>query len=1636
MNARRRFERAFLLLLLVGTFSAPRTTAQEPAGVPPSGTYRGTVVVRPIVEPGEPSYQYRMLGPTGPQTEYFLEIPSALVLGVPDGGSAQYRIEVRRAGQADSVVREYRVLGAPPEAPRIEPAPGLYAQPIEVRVISATETQSSIAVGALPLGRLEFNPFDEPIQISGEAGRVVDYRVVAFASDVTGIPGPTAETVYRIDRRNEREPPAQPILSPVAGRFGNPQMLILDTTGLTDLAFSLNGEPAQPYAGPVLIEREGQHVLEVTARRALDGSVARYSVGWAQAASRTFDVDQTGRRMELLPDPQPGATWRYTVTDRTPQQNDPLLLQPLRFGPTPGVDRTVVVRLRRFDREEPELRFIMSVRGAIPPPVTATVRDGMVYLYSVTDALIEYSRRSDGPWEPYRGPISLVGVDPPVVARARFPRGEWGVTGLASLPRYHDVPAPQATLDVRGNELHLRAAEVERHELLIELTGAVQASARSAAGQSTIRVPEGVQGTVQARIAYRNLDSGVVGAWIEMPGVAVDTAAPDSPRIGIENARVRIDGAGELWYRIVGTEGFIRYQGPFVLTAPESVRSTIAVESYALRNGRRSAITRTTTVIDRREIQVPPLSTVPALSNAESISIEIFRPSEDIEVFYEIRTDGSQAPLPTERSAAAESRILIQAPNGRVTSFNVALRARFVGTTRWSAVRRLQFTVDRDPPRAPRPESPRSGTFPEAVILRFVLPGAGEALWFRTAENEDFRLYAQPVVLDVPVGSVQDFRIDAYVEDLAGNRTRLDEPIGITVDRSAPSAPDILIGGSEADGRVLSTEALVTLSHPEGEAVRLFVAEGFEPLVDAQFLPWDGTPLLLAAEGAAAQRRQIVAYAVDQAGNRGPSRSAVVQIDTRIPEAPAEPSVMADAAGGALWWEAVSEHDLFYAFEGGVGIANLPPNRFVRYEEPVRFNFEGSTGGRLIYFTRNAAGTRSPVRSMRLLPRIPLEAPRLEGASNGGVYADARTIRPAASESDGVVVRYEVALNGQSPAEVHALSPHMPESLRYEAEFGQELRVALRARAFVAGGAVSEATELHFAIDRVPPGPPRFSGIEDHAVYPDSVTFTVVPDDNRDTIYLRLWRGGESVPQFTEYDGRPVHAEARSGALTAYTIEAYTADAAGNRSQAVERRQIAVDRQIVYVDPAAGSTFGNGTREFPFSEIAVALDVVRNSERSTIALASGTYNLNGLPITAPENAPIVVVGGYNSSDWSASSEPTRFTDEIRIAGAVTLQSVELNGSLRVEPLGHGAVTVFRRARATTAEIAAGSHVLVEQGAFGTVSSQDAILDVKGAEIGALRISGGSVRVENAMLGDVHSAVGIGAAEPAGLPLGAELSGAVLTARAANLVVRDTLVAGINRLSVIQLTDTATQISGSRILAQAQDSTLALRAFGGSGVVNGSVFLVREARYGYAVSTRNARFGFYNGMIEVRNALGSREAVVLAGAGSGAAEIAHSVIVIETDGGLRDAFVPSTALTLANNALVARGGGTLVAPTADGVPIHAVGNAFDGWTVLLRHGSDDARQRRDVRTIREVEEFNTFLGVVDAGSRIEEVGTVLPARLPDISAAAADLIHGVAGGVRWTAPALTAPLFPGAADTDVLGARRGTRTVTIGPIETR
>lgn len=227
---------------------------------------------------------------------------------------------------------------------------------------------------------------------------------------------------------------------------------------------------------------------------------------------------------------------------------------------------------------------------------------------------------------------------------------------------------------------------------------------------------------------------------------------------------------------------------------------------------------------------------------------------------------------------------------------------------------------------------------------------------------------------------------------------------------------------------------------------------------------------------------------------------------------------------------------IFYRIDGGA---------FVEYGQ--RVTLSGESGVRINYrfeAYRLVDGEQS-VFARRIVPvdRRPLAIPAFSLPVDGAIFNDGELDLPFIGSYEDLQIHYELSHDGTPRIPTEA-SPATSSTIRVSTPDGEvrQWRLALRAR-FAGRQGWTPVSRVSFTVDRVPPEAPvllRPSVLIDR-VERMIIEFSPPQDDAR--LFYRL----DEEQQFLPYDG-PLSVNAPDSGSRTYRIDAYSVDAAGNRT--------------------------------------------------------------------------------------------------------------------------------------------------------------------------------------------------------------------------------------------------------------------------------------------------------------------------------------------------------------------------------------------------------------------------------------------------------------------------------------------------------
>lgn len=1671
---------ALLLLGCVAAFGQAEESGADDSVMlrldPQAGSYEEDVLLEVGSDVTDARLRYRIAGPGSSELTPY---DGPIELSALPGERRAYRIVIR-AERGGELLEEreatYVVDRRRPAPPSISVLSGYYESARDVGFEAADGAEVYYA-----LEGPEFVRWDgTPLALEGESGRRVEYLLEAYARHDEGPRSRVVSKRIVIDR-DVREPESLEIESPIAGDWANPQLLYVKPAGFRTIRYTTDGSDprngGRTYDGPVVLEAEGEVTLRVYGRTG-SGRELTDRVTFRQGASDLLSVEQGRRTADFEVRPPDDGVYRVR---RGAEGASSLFSQPVALSVQRGSLRGAELHVEGpFDRQEEtgRLRYFFLLDGRIPTPPDVIVdtrgQEALVTMTGSRGARVRYEVTAAGRTVSegiYEAPVDVAlpagtdGGELRVSARTSYDAER--VSEATTVRRSFDTAAPAAAR-LRSNtqgprrQVALDIAAPDDARVLYELSfsggaaepGRFSAELETGGAPPVLSVPRGVSAVATLRLRAADA-AGNLSPPSEEYRLQLDHRPPPEPRIILDRNVARISGSGELYYSVEpGLDddlGFRPVEGPLLLAGESQERVEYRIEAYAVDPvGNRSSVTTARHIVDRRIPRVPDTLTVTdgASYARPVVTAQLFGGPEDLLLHYTVTTDGTEPAEPTADSAVLPSEGLrFEAESGEELPVRLKLLPRFRGATVTGRLREVAFRVDRRAPDTPVVSGIEpGGAYASARLLEIRPADADDEVVVEVTETAADReptvtrfLYSEPLPLHGAPGRETLYEIRLTARDAAGNETTVPEPIRVLIDRSPPDATAPRISGvADTSMFGMLSNGPVRLEPPADGSIR------FEMTDDGSAPAPVGRESDRLVEAATLSGREggEVLYRVsyrseDAAGNLSEEAGTLAfVVDRRAPPAPSEPSVRVSEDGRSArlaWPQSPGVRTGYRLLDGG----SAEEGAFRRADESVDISFPRDSSSVTVEAVRvDAAGNRSETASFEVNGFTVSAAPVLAGVEPGAVYGSTVVLE---NRSEDATVRYEVAAGDEEPDPPTRFSEVLPPRLPFDVSPGETLRYTVRARAFGGDARPSEEVRLSFTVDRTAPPPPQLADARSGDFYTGSRAVELTAPEGE--IRYRLALVDEEAGEFRSYRSS-VRLEALPGELAHYRLEAFTVDAAGNRSGAPRVWDLYIDQEIVYVSADAPQE-ADGSRRAPFSELSRAVEFALARDRRTIFVSTGTYELSEpLRITGD----LTVQGGLEAETWRRADEGT---SEIRLEGAgggaalfevegssLTLERLELFArealvlraldarvfmqglTLRAE--GGPALLSASESdiEGRNLELAAGGlsgeaavrlrgggtsfeSVTVEAGGdagdFAVVGSDGADVRLAGTTLrtgegrrtSAVRANGGSVRIFDS---EVHAGPAADASE-------------VVRARNAEVLIRDSVLvssrdAGIG--TVVSTDGGTLTLQGSSLEVAGRRGASGVFARGTRVSISRNAFRAGEAdQFLHVMSMRDV-----TGTVDTNLVIGGRSRELIVGrlVGSDTAWYNNTI-----RGGAGSRFTQAfnidgaSRTRLVNNVLfhAAEGTGTAVYAGEDGSGLEIAANAFSGWDMVYRESSDGRRWSPpggdDASGARTAGDLNARAGL-DARGNLD---------LPDREAFTDD-VH-----LSPDAPLIDAGVFPGA-----------------------
>ncbi|NCN04594.1 MAG: hypothetical protein GW949_03075 [Spirochaetales bacterium] len=1194
-------------------------------------------------------------------------------------------------------------------APRIQPfdpGPGVYSTPLEVRIV-ADDPADRLRIW---VNGQQHNSSD--LKLPGRAGQSIRYAVRVEAEDSSGNTTAPIQGVYTLDRRQETvDTPILELLSPIEGRFLNPQLVYLRQSGLEGVFYSTDGTDPLiggiRYHGP--FELSGESIRLRVAGIDTTGRVLTDTVEFSAGTQEYPEIAQgfVNQTINLIP-PFDRAT--YTTEERSPGPFDANFDRPLRITPQANILRAFSLRIGRQTGERGEFRLFFLLEGrtpAIPEPVFMSGSDETALGYKGTQNRLFSSDllllpgtgsgyrisgsngssnilkepQSLGELAVFLGLPSLVGTgDSQTILVQQLNEG-----GNVSPPRQITFSWPQSITN--DSELEV-IQEGERIEIRAPSQGifySIDNGLRARLdGASRLSVPRGLRREGTLRF-WEVLEDGTPGRLINTRAFVIDSQLPPGPEIHVQGRRVTIESIYPVRYRILSSNpeapGIIRdftpYLGPFDLPPKVGTNVSYRVEAFSqVSESEQSSTSRTVDIfLNEVPASVPELLGLlnGGFVRSERVTTAIANYDQGFEYSYRIEVDG----LTTTEGVLEENRLVLTVPQIEAPARAVVTAFSKDDTRSLDpSVNTIDFTIDRIPPSAPTILSPSQDLVANSFVSVVLDNPENEdavILYNMGPEDPQEYVYSGPIRIEGAQNETITFILRARTEDRAGNRS--DEVNRrIVIDRTPPGTPVVRV--RNIDGQELSIPSQGPLAVREDLEVVIdspypvYIETnslGGNPAIPGLASPLYEGPIQIKANEGEIRTIRLLARAKDDVGNFSPLHRVIeIQVRKVLPDVPPAPGISRDGNTGLLEWPGGTSDIRFRILNQG---------DFRSYQGPFAWSIPAGTNELIFeYYAIDLAGNESPRSTVVIPRRNQTSRPIVEGLASSGPFLTMPSFSVQTSKPQGQV-RFELSIEGE-PREVTVSSPLWNSDVHLEPAEGETLDYRMSFRQFEDGFEASDSVELSFSVDKTPPLPPG-SSQEFRSIHYSSVRFAfeveegsalyrvveqeiedmdppslILTDEAVDRENIELYR---SAPEEFQIDGVP-------GKSIRYLIYGVGQDVAGNLSEKARVWEVVIDRQGVYVHPE-GSDSADGTKDNPLGSITRAFEVISEGERNRVYLVRGTYNLEH---TFEVSKKVEFIGGF-SSEWQQENLETLVVPSSRFNGT-SLVSVRSTGDLALEHL--------------------------------------------------------------------------------------------------------------------------------------------------------------------------------------------------------------------------------------------------------------------------------------------------------------------------------------------------------------------------------
>ncbi len=1239
--------------------------------VPAPGQYSEDIIVSFSRVPA--GTEYRFTGLESP----WLEINGPLYLTAVSGEERTYDFELRWLNDTGSTEeREYSYVidKRPPKPPTVTVPSGYYTETQSVELSAeegsiiyslSTETTQGDWSRYSQINPLTVEPYEE----------YKNFTLKAYTVDKAGNRSKEIEWRYLFSREKSEKQSRFNIISPKEGNFYNPQLLYIDYAETEWVRYTTNGKDptgGKNYTKPILIDKTGKVTLKIAA--SFGNSVIKKTITY-NCQNRSVTGLSSGIVSNNITIPSVSEL-HYNFNDNPVDSDDPLLDESVTVQIQDGGIRPLVARLGDSESDwEYRYTFVLHGKEVRRPLVELFSKEGHRINSGKNEIVISEpfflavipkddnstyfsisnpqgdTREYTSSQKDYPLPLSLEKLIHGIYTIRAKSIDKYGKESAFIEQKISvdiEEPAPPAVRlkpEEDTNKMTILIDNISGDEELLivggfELSNDFIGFSKAASDSFSVELPRGMAGNFSFQFAAKDL-GGNMSTPSEPVSFFIDSLPPEKPNIDVDGTNVSIQADGAVFYSLnsnasnIKTE-FLPVTEKITLKDIPGMHISYTIKAYSIdKNGNRSDIAKKTAVIDRRKPVMPdPIGVEEGGKYRENVSIQFQRTQRPIEIAYTYSTDGTEPDNPTLQSPRVNESVIFNGIDGRKLNHRVKFLPIINDTGIIGDIKEISFFIDQAPPELPEIEGiTHNKSYAGDLLIELRPKGKLDTLYYIIGEPgrditdpiSEGTVYNAPIYITSPDNTEITYFLHIAVKDEVGNVTYSPRPTAFTIDKSIPDKPELSIfpkGMFQQDplnsNVIIASRPLRIVFSSSGNGTILYALSS-RPFTVTDELKQYHDPIII--EGTADKELvyYISAYTEDTVGNRSETLGPITfMIDRNTPETPPPPITSPVSGGLTLSWPKIKDR-VYYRY--------APEGEFKSYTAPVILprsilNIE--------YYAEDQAGNRSQILSHKTAPaRIP-EPPVISGAVNENTYEG--TVELTAEPVDGIV-RYEIGTLQKPPGEVSSASPELKDALTVDAMPGETVTFIVRTKQYFANYSSSTAT-VTFTIDRtIPPPPLLVDRTESYDPYSPQKVFELTAPEGTPFVNVTkdLSTPDETFTPYTE----PLVLEAEKGQVVTFTIQAYSQDKAGNKSDIITR-EVILDQEIIYVS-TKGAESGTGTKNAPFKSLDKAIEYAFKKNRRNIYISEGIYNFSE---SISGSAPIIITGGFSSENWQSGSKTT------------------------------------------------------------------------------------------------------------------------------------------------------------------------------------------------------------------------------------------------------------------------------------------------------------------------------------------------------------------------------------------------------------